>query len=58
MKSKVMFIQSEGLGRGDDDLGSILMVNFLRLLGDGNDKPSRMVFWKPGSAWCVRDPGF
>lgn len=48
MKAKVMLIQSEGLGRGDDRLGSMLMANFLRLLGDGKDKPRSLVFWNTG----------
>ena len=48
MNSKVMFIQSEGLGRGDDSLGLVLMASFLRLLGDSEDKPRSMVFWNTG----------
>ena len=48
MNSKVMLIQPEGLGRGDDLLGLILMANFLRLLGDSEDKPHTMVFWNTG----------
>ena len=34
MTKKVFLIQSEGLGRGGDQLGSLLMANFLRLLGE------------------------
>ena len=34
MKPKVFLIQSEGLGRGDDKLGMLLIANFLRLLGE------------------------
>lgn len=48
MPSKVFLIQSEGLGRGDDRLGLILMANFLRLLGESRDKPSRLIFWNSG----------
>ena len=48
MSSDVMLIQSEGLGRGDDSLGSMLMANFLRLLGDSKNKPRSMVFWNTG----------
>ena len=33
MAGKAFIIQSEGLGRGDDKLGKLLMANFLRLLG-------------------------
>jgi selenium metabolism protein YedF len=48
LKRKVFLIQSEGLGRGDEQLGSMLMANFLRLLGESEDKPSGMIFWNTG----------
>ncbi len=48
MQSKTFLIQSEGLGKGDDQLGSMLMANFLRLLGENQDKPSTLVFWNAG----------
>ena len=48
MPSKTILIQFEGLGRGDDKLGTILMANFLRLLGDSQDKPRALVFWNAG----------
>jgi selenium metabolism protein YedF len=46
--SKVILIQSEGLGRGDDELGGMLMANFLRLLGESREKPEKLVFWNSG----------
>ena len=48
MKSKVFLVQSEELGRGDSRLGSMLMANFLRLLGESEDKPSGLVFSNTG----------
>ena len=48
MTHKVFLIQSEGLGRGDEQLGSMLMANFLRLLGESEDKPSSLIFWNAG----------
>jgi selenium metabolism protein YedF len=48
LANKVFLIQSEGLGRGDEQLGSMLMANFLRLLGDSEDKPGSMIFWNTG----------
>jgi selenium metabolism protein YedF len=48
MRPKTFLIQSEGLGRGDEQLGSMLMANFLRLLGENQDKPSSMIFWNAG----------
>jgi selenium metabolism protein YedF len=48
MPSKKFLIQSEGLGRGDDQLGIMLMANFLRLLGESQDKPAALLFWNSG----------
>ena len=48
MSSKVFLIQSDGLGRGEDRLGGLLMANFLRLLGESKDKPRTIVFWNTG----------
>lgn len=48
MASKVFFVQSEGMGRGDDQLGKLLMANFLRLLGESHDKPKNLVFLNAG----------
>jgi selenium metabolism protein YedF len=48
MSPKVFLIQSEGLGRGDDKLGALLMANFLRLLGENESKPKTIVFWNTG----------
>jgi len=48
MPSKVILIQSEVLGRGDDQLGMLLMANFLRLLGESREKPGTLIFWNAG----------
>jgi selenium metabolism protein YedF len=48
MSIKTILIQGEGLGRGDDVLGAMLMANFLRLLGESQDKPKTIVFWNAG----------
>ena len=48
MKGKMILIQSEGLGRGDDRLGALLMANFLRLLAESQEKPGSLVFWNTG----------
>ncbi len=48
MSSKVILIQSEVLGRGNDELGMMLMSNFLRLLGESPDKPASLIFWNAG----------
>ena len=48
MASKVFFITSDGIGKGDDELGEILMLNFLRLLGESKEKPATIVFMNTG----------
>ncbi|MFC1967291.1 sulfurtransferase-like selenium metabolism protein YedF [Chloroflexota bacterium] len=48
MKSKHLLIQSEGLGTGDGKLGVMLMANFLRLLGENENKPATIIFWNAG----------
>ena len=48
MAKKNFLIQSEGLGRGEDKLGGLLMANFLRLLGESKEKPEGLIFWNTG----------
>jgi selenium metabolism protein YedF len=48
MPSKTILIQSEVLGRGNDELGMELMSKFLDLLNDSPDKPAALVFWNTG----------
>lgn len=48
MSGKAFIIQSEGLGRGDEKLGKLLMANFLRLLGEPGLKPAEIIFWNAG----------
>ena len=48
MTKKVFLIQSEGLGRGEEQLGLILMATFLRLMGESKEKPETIIFWNTG----------
>lgn len=48
MASKVLFITSDVMGRGEDKLGELLMSNFLRLLGESPEKPATMIFLNSG----------
>ena len=48
MASKVLFITSEVMGRGEDKVGELLMANFLRLLGESPEKPATMIFLNSG----------
>ena len=52
MSNKTFIIGSEGLGKGDDKLGALLMANFLRLLGESKDKPKTVAFWNTGVRLC------
>ncbi|HJX13267.1 MAG TPA: sulfurtransferase-like selenium metabolism protein YedF [Dehalococcoidales bacterium] len=45
---KCILIQSEGLGRGDDTLGKLLMASFLRLLAETEEGLDRIIFWNSG----------
>jgi selenium metabolism protein YedF len=48
MSGKTFFVQSDVLGRGDDELGMLLMSKFLGTLTDSKDKPARLVFLNAG----------
>ncbi|MFC2035620.1 sulfurtransferase-like selenium metabolism protein YedF [Chloroflexota bacterium] len=48
MASKLLLITSNVMGRGDDQLGGLLMANFLRLLGESQEKPATMIFFNSG----------
>lgn len=48
MAAKVFLVTSEGIGRGDEQVGKLLMANFLRLLGESLDKPKSIVFLNAG----------
>ena len=57
MSKKVVLIQGEYLGRGDETLGKMLVANYLRLLGESEEKPSQIVFWNSGvKLVCVSSP--
>jgi selenium metabolism protein YedF len=48
MAAKTILIQSDVLGRGNDELGMMLMSKFLDLLNDSPEKPASLVFWNTG----------
>ena len=48
MSQKTILIQSEVLGRGNDDLGMLLMSKFLDLLNDNKVKPASLLFLNSG----------
>ena len=48
MQPRHILVQSEGLGEGDEELGKLLMANFLILLGEKEEKPKTIIFWNSG----------
>lgn len=48
MSKKVLLIQSEVLGRGDDKLGAVIMSKFFSVLAESKDKPAALMFWNAG----------
>ena len=48
MASKVFLITSDVMGRGEDELGGLLIASFLRLLGESPEKPATMIFLNSG----------
>jgi selenium metabolism protein YedF len=48
MPARVFIIKSDTIGRGDDDLGRLLMASFLRLLAESKEKPATLVFLNSG----------
>lgn len=43
-RNKVVLIRGEGMGQGNDELGMMLLANFLRMLGDKEDSAPKMIF--------------
>lgn len=48
MKDKVIVLSADGLGRGDERLGQLLMANFLRQLGELPEKPKALFLLNSG----------
>lgn len=48
MSQKTILIQSDVLGRGNDELGELLMSKFLDLLNDSKVKPASLLFLNTG----------
>jgi len=44
-KEKVFLLGSEGIGRGDDNLGYQILVTMLESLGKREDKPAAIILW-------------
>jgi len=52
MNKKVFLVKSELLGSGPDQLGTILMSVFTRLLSESPLKPAKIIFLNSGVKLC------
>jgi hypothetical protein len=44
----IIVIGSTGLGAGSEELGGLILANFLRLLGEREQKPNYVILWNCG----------
>ncbi|MCS7224858.1 MAG: DsrE family protein [Armatimonadetes bacterium] len=44
----LVLIGSQTLGQGDDNVGAVIMTNFLRFLAEGETKPHTLILWNTG----------
>jgi selenium metabolism protein YedF len=52
-RSTVVYVSSNGMGRGDDELGGILMAAFLDTLSQFKDEVSHLIFVNAGARLAV-----
>ncbi|MDI6784550.1 MAG: hypothetical protein QME64_10705 [bacterium] len=45
MHEKIVLLSSTGLGSSDQTLGELIMANFLRLLPDQPNRPTKLICW-------------
>lgn len=50
----VLLVASDALGRGDDELGRVLMRTFLHTLGESEIKPHQVIFMNTGVKLATR----
>ena len=55
MNHEVILIGQTGLGSGDAALGGLILANFLRLLGEREDRPEYIILWNEGVKIAVED---
>ncbi len=55
MYNNVIIINSDTLGRGNEEVGSTLLGTFLRKILSGIDKPDAIIFYNSGVKLLTRD---
>ncbi len=48
MKTDVVLIGQAQVGSGEGALGGLILANFLRLLGEREDRPEYIILWNEG----------
>ena len=48
MQNSVVIVGSASLGGNNQELGGLLLANFLRILGERDDLPEYVVLWNEG----------
>jgi selenium metabolism protein YedF len=51
----IVVISSDKMGQGDDELGHLLMTNFIKSLKDLENLPQRIIFYNSGVRLAVKD---
>lgn len=51
----VLVISSDRMGRGDDELGRILVKSFFHTLGEAEMKPDTMIFFNTGAKLAIEE---
>lgn len=53
--NEVVLVGSDTMGSGDDKLGSLLLGNFYRLLGEREELPKYIILWNGGVKTAAKD---
>ena len=48
MEHDIILVGTSGLGSGSQELGGLILANFLRILGERGDLPNYIVLWNDG----------
>jgi len=55
VRHDAILIGSTGLGSGNQELGGLILANFLRILGERDELPDYLVLWNEGVKIALAD---
>ncbi|MBI2844798.1 MAG: hypothetical protein HYX78_15500 [Armatimonadetes bacterium] len=55
MHPNVVLIGTAGLGSGSEQLGGLILANFLRILGERDELPAYLILWNDGVRTALPD---